>query len=73
MTVLTTPRLTLRHWRESDLEPFASLNADPVSMEFMARCLSRGESDAFARRAEADIERRGWGLWAATSITRGCH
>ena len=39
MTVLTTPRLTLRHWRESDLEPFATLNADPVTMEFMARCL----------------------------------
>jgi RimJ/RimL family protein N-acetyltransferase len=64
MTVLTTPRLILRHWRESDLEPFAALNADPAAMEFMARCLSREESDAFARRAEADIERRGCGLWA---------
>ncbi|HYC09955.1 MAG TPA: GNAT family N-acetyltransferase [Steroidobacteraceae bacterium] len=71
MTVLTTPRLTLRHWRESDLEPFATLNADPVTMEFMARCLSREESDAFARWAEADIERRGWGLWAAEARAPG--
>jgi len=64
MTVLTTPRLTLRGWRESDLEPFAALNADPATMGFMARCLSREESDTFARRAEADLERRGFGLWA---------
>ena len=64
MAVLTTPRLILRHWRESDLEPFAALNADPETMQFMAHCLAREESDALARRAAADIERRGWGLWA---------
>jgi RimJ/RimL family protein N-acetyltransferase len=61
---LITERLILRPWRDSDLEPFARLNADPFVMEFMPRCLSRDESDAFAARIRADMERRGWGLWA---------
>ena len=34
-------------------------------MQFMSRCLNSAESDAFARAAEAEIARQGWGLWAA--------
>jgi ribosomal-protein-alanine N-acetyltransferase len=64
MTELITPRLWLRQWRETDIEPFASLNADPQVMEFMPRCLGRAESEALAREAHAEIERQGWGLWA---------
>jgi len=64
MTDLTTPRLRLRQWRAADLEHFAALNADPVVMEFMPRCLTRTESDALARQAEAEIAGRGWGWWA---------
>lgn len=30
----------------------------------MPRCLTRVESDEFARRAREEIEWRGWGLWA---------
>ena len=65
MSELHTPRLRLRHWRASDLEPFAALNADPAVMEFMSGCLGRTESDALARRCEAEIARQGFGLWAA--------
>jgi RimJ/RimL family protein N-acetyltransferase len=61
---LITPRLRLRQWRAADLEPFAALNEDPGVMEFMPRCLSREESDAFAVVAQAEIAHRGWGLWA---------
>src|SRR2546421_8360649 len=64
MTDLTTPRLRLRQWRAADLEHFAALNADPVVMQLMPRCLTRAESDALARQAEAEIAGRGWGLWA---------
>jgi RimJ/RimL family protein N-acetyltransferase len=64
MTVLLTPRLELRPWRDADREPFAALNADPVVMEFMPRCLTEAESDEVARRAHAGIEQRGWGQWA---------
>jgi RimJ/RimL family protein N-acetyltransferase len=71
MTELTTPRLWLRQWRASDREPFARLNADPVVMEFMTACLSRTESDAFVRKAAAEIAHQGWGLWAVESRVSG--
>jgi len=64
MTELTTPRLILRHWRAADLEPFAALNSDPATMEFLGPSLSRSESDALARRAEDALARRGFGFWA---------
>ena len=55
MTELHTERLLLRYWRAADEEPFAALNADPVVMQFMAGCLTRGESDAFVRQARARL------------------
>lgn len=66
MTVeqLTTERLLLRQWLESDLAAFAALNADPAVMEFFPAPLTRAESDALAERARADLDRRGYGLWA---------
>jgi RimJ/RimL family protein N-acetyltransferase len=64
MTDLNTSRLRLRQWRESDLAPFAALNADPRVMEFMPGCLTRAESDALARRSETEIASRGFGFWA---------
>jgi len=64
MSALSTPRLWLRQWRGSDLEPFAALNADPQVMEFMSGCLSSAASDALARRSEAEITQLGFGFWA---------
>jgi RimJ/RimL family protein N-acetyltransferase len=61
---LQTQRLLLRPWRESDLEPFAALNADPVVMEHFARPLDRSESDAFVARIRAHFAREGFGFWA---------
>jgi RimJ/RimL family protein N-acetyltransferase len=76
LTALLTPRLELRQWRDSDLEAFAALNADPAVMELMPRCLTRAESDEFARHARKEIEWRGWGLWAVevkeTAAFAGC-
>jgi len=54
----------MRRWRDSDLEPFAALNADPEVMEHFPATLSRAESDAFVERIEARFERDGYGLWA---------
>jgi ribosomal-protein-alanine N-acetyltransferase len=64
MTELVTPRLKLRHWREADLEPFAALHSDALTMEFLGPCLSRSDSDALARRAEAALASRGFSFWA---------
>ncbi|MFC7621318.1 GNAT family N-acetyltransferase [Microlunatus sp. GCM10028923] len=64
MNALRTDRLLLRRWRESDLEPWAAINADPEVREHLGPVLSRAESDASVRRFEADFERRGYGWWA---------
>jgi RimJ/RimL family protein N-acetyltransferase len=59
-----TERLVLRRWQDSDLGPFADLNADPVVMEYFPSTLSRSESDAFVEQIEASFERSGMGLFA---------
>src|SRR5204863_10045154 len=64
MTELMTVRLKLRQWRAADLEPFASLNADPAVIDFLSRCLTRVECDEFAEGARSELAQRGWGLWA---------
>ena len=61
---LATERLWLRRWRESDREPYAALNADPIVMERLPGVLTRAESDEMIDRIEAGFEERGFGLWA---------
>jgi RimJ/RimL family protein N-acetyltransferase len=62
--ILSTPRLRLRPWRESDLAPFAAMNADPRVMAHFPALQTREESDASARRLQAAMEEQGWGMWA---------
>jgi RimJ/RimL family protein N-acetyltransferase len=62
--VLETARLRLRGWRESDLEPFAALNDDPLVMEHFPSRLTRAESDAMAASIGEHFARHGFGLWA---------
>jgi ribosomal-protein-alanine N-acetyltransferase len=64
VTELVTRRLVLRQWQDSDLDPFAALNADPEVMRFFPNRLARAQSDQFAIRTRATIDRQGWGLWA---------
>ena len=66
--ILTTSRLLLRPWRESDFAPFAAMNADARVMEHFPSVLTREESDAVARRITARFEAQGWGLWAVEEI-----
>jgi RimJ/RimL family protein N-acetyltransferase len=68
MAELSTPRLRLRQWRESDLKPFAALNADPEAMRYFPAPLTPERSDAFAIAITAGIEQRGWGLWAVEVV-----
>ncbi|MEU7315432.1 GNAT family N-acetyltransferase [Streptomyces sp. NPDC007083] len=63
-TELLTERLLLRAWRESDLAPWAAMNADPQVREHFPGVLDRAESDASVARFQADLEARGWGWWA---------
>jgi len=62
---LTTDRLILRRWRDSDRELFARMNADAQVMEFFAERLSREKSDALVDRAEGHFREHGFGPYAA--------
>lgn len=58
------PLVLLRQWIESDLGPFASMNADLEVMRFFPRPLSIEESRLVFERFQQTIDRQGWGLWA---------
>ena len=62
---LTTARLILRPWRESDRLPFQAINADPRVMEHYPSTLTPQESDALIARINLHFELRGFGPYAA--------
>jgi RimJ/RimL family protein N-acetyltransferase len=61
---IRTERLLMRRWRESDRQPFAALNADPLTMVYFPEALDREASDALVDRIESRFDRLGYGLWA---------
>ncbi|WP_316861530.1 GNAT family N-acetyltransferase [uncultured Cohaesibacter sp.] len=62
--MLETSRLLIREWKDSDLEPFADLNADPIVMEHLPGQIAKADSDAMAGRIIAHFETHGFGLYA---------
>jgi len=70
-TELNTPRLRLRQWQPSDLEPFATMNSDTDVMRYYPAPWSREQSDAFAKRVMRLIDERGWGFWAVEERASG--
>jgi len=65
---LRTARLRLRQWRDSDREPFAAMNADPVVMEFFVSPLTRAASDASIDAWQSQFAQRGWSNWAVEAL-----
>ena len=64
MTEIRTARLLLRPWRDSDLAPYAAMNADPEVRRWFSSTLTRAESDAEAAKFQARIAAHGFGCWA---------
>ncbi|NKQ23522.1 GNAT family N-acetyltransferase [Streptomyces galbus] len=71
MTELRTDRLVLRRWRDSDLAPWAAMNADPEVREHLGDLLTREQSDASVARFRAEFEQRGHGWWAVEVAATG--
>ena len=71
MSELRTDRLLLRQWRESDLEPWAAMNADPEVREHFPDLLTREQSAASVARFQAELDRRGYGWWAVEVLATG--
>ena len=64
MPDLRTDRLILRSWRESDLEPWAAMNADPQVREFLGDLLTPAQSAVSATHFQGQLDERGFGFWA---------
>lgn len=61
---LTTARLLMREWRESDRAPYAALNADPEVMRHFPSMLTPRQSEEMIDRMAAVWADRSFGLWA---------
>ena len=62
--MIRTDRLTLRNWRESDRDAFATLNAAPEVTQDLGGPLDRIASDAKFDRYVTAFERHGYCRWA---------
>ncbi len=71
MSPLETPRLTLRPWRDADVEPFVAMFADPRVMEFLPAAPDRAGIEAIAGRIRAHFAEHGFGWWAAEQKVSG--
>lgn len=61
---LRSPRLSLRPWRDDDIELFAAINADPEVMRWFPETLDRAGTEAMVERVRAHHAEHGFGLWA---------
>lgn len=66
-TVLSTERLTLRGWRDSDRAAFHAMNSDPQVMATIGPVMSRAQSDAFMNRITHHFAEHGFGVWCIES------
>jgi RimJ/RimL family protein N-acetyltransferase len=61
---MTTDRLAVRYWLESDRDPFAAMNADPRVRAHFPALLMRFQSDGALNRYAGAITDNGYGMWA---------
>lgn len=61
---LSTERICLRPWKESDYAPFFEMSSAPLVYEYLPLFPDRSACDAFVDQLRADFSRRGWGFWA---------
>ena len=54
----------MRNWRESDLAPWAAMNADPEVRQYLGPLLSFEQASAWALDYQDDLDRYGFRFWA---------
>lgn len=64
MIKISSPRLILRQWQDSDTAPFIQMCADDEVIRYFLKKLDASEATAFMQRLKDAIETRGWGLFA---------
>jgi RimJ/RimL family protein N-acetyltransferase len=68
---LTTERLILRPFQESDRAPFAAMSVDPAVMQFLRALPTRADSDAWIDRQNAHTAAHGFGFGAVIEKETG--
>src|SRR5258708_20130276 len=64
MAEISTERLIMRGWRESDLAPWAAMNADPEVRQYLGPLLTFEQASAWVLTFQDDLDRYGFGFWA---------
>jgi RimJ/RimL family protein N-acetyltransferase len=64
MAEISTERLIMRGWRESDLAPWAAMNADPEVRRYLGPLLTFEQASAWVLNLRDDLDRYGFGFWA---------
>ena len=64
MAEISTARLIMRGWRESDLAPWAAMNADPDVRRYLGPLLTFDQAAAWVLNYQDDLDRYGFGFWA---------
>ncbi len=67
-TGIRTDRLLLRRWRDTDVEPWAAMNADPAVREHLGDLLTPEQSAASVETFRAEFAERGYGWWAVEEL-----
>jgi RimJ/RimL family protein N-acetyltransferase len=62
--MIETERLFLREWRDTDLDEFAAINADPAVMEYFPETYTEERTRRFVARIRESWAELGYGLWA---------
>jgi RimJ/RimL family protein N-acetyltransferase len=62
--ILTTERIVLRPWKDSDYAPFYVMSSDPIVSEYLPPFPDQKACNAFVDRLRSDFSARGWGFWA---------
>lgn len=68
---IETRRLSMRHWRASDFEFYASFFGDEDSAKYMGGALSRDKAWRSFAAGVGHWELRGYGMWAVESKASG--
>lgn len=55
--------ISLRQWRDSDLDALAAMNSDPEVMRYFPALVGREQCATWLIRQRGLIEEQGWGLW----------
>jgi len=71
MVEISTERLIMRGWRESDLVPWAAMNADPEVRRYVGPLLTFEQASAWVLNFQDDLDRYGFGFWAVEVRTSG--